>query len=442
MKHYEYKNLPSDLRFSLRKQSLLPVLICTFALSYILYVGYIFEITKLFREAKIERGALLASDMFSYKTHTTLNFKKDSLTIAVEGERGSTYKLDNYPEWFIGDKDKFEIVLRNGFKIRYEKSVLYYFVPNYGEIEISKNNDQIFVDLPNKNLLPEGIRFSELKFDARPHFEHRIQYSRSKIEIHYYEFGWENFWFPMHSPFNNLSFVNLWELILSSDRIKADESNFITIFNEFWNHPDWQHGDLAVAVLETILMAFLGTLVATLVGLPLAFAAAQNINPSKLTRFGIKRFFDFVRGLDYLIWSLIFIRSFGLGPLTGALAIAFTDTGTLGKLFTEALENVEKKEREGVQATGATPVQQFRFGIIPQISPILVSQILYYFESNTRSATVIGALGAGGIGLMLVQTMRTRRDWENSLYIIIVALILVFLIDNLSSRLRKKLIRG
>ena len=332
--------------------------------------------------------------------------------------------------------------MRNGFKLRYEKSVLYYFVPNYGEIEISKNNDQIFVDLPSKNLLPEGIRFSELKFDARPHFEHRIQYSRSKIEIHYYEFGWENFWFPMHSPFNNLSFVNLWELILSSERIKADESNFITIFNEFWNHPDWQHGDLAVAVLETILMAFLGTLVATLVGLPLAFAAAQNINPSKLTRFGIKRFFDFVRGLDYLIWSLIFIRSFGLGPLTGALAIAFTDTGTLGKLFTEALENVEKKEREGVQATGATPIQQFRFGIIPQISPILVSQILYYFESNTRSATVIGALGAGGIGLMLVQTMRTRRDWENSLYIIIVALILVFLIDNLSSRLRKKLIRG
>ena len=380
--------------------------------------------------------------MFSYKTHTTLNFKKDSLTVAVEGERGSTYKLDNYPDWFIGDKDKFEIVLRNGFKLRYEKSVLYYFIPNYGEIEISKNNDQIFVEFPSKNLLPEGIRFSELKFDARPHFEHRIQYSRSKIEIHYYEFGWENFWFPMHSPFNNLSFVNLWELILSSDRIKADESNFITIFNEFWNHPDWQHGDLAVAVLETILMAFLGTLVATLVGLPLAFAAAQNINPLRLTRFGIKRFFDFVRGLDYLIWSLIFIRSFGLGPLTGALAIAFTDTGTLGKLFTEALENVEKKEREGVQATGATPVQQFRFGIIPQISPILVSQILYYFESNTRSATVIGALGAGGIGLMLVQTMRTRRDWENSLYIIIVALILVFLIDNLSSRLRKKLIRG
>ena len=380
--------------------------------------------------------------MFSYKTHTTLNFKKDSLTVAVEGERGSTYKLDNYPDWFIGDKDKFEIILRNGFKLRYEKSVLYYFVPNYGEIEISKNNDQIFVEFPSKNLLPEGIRFSELKFDARPHFEHRIQYSRSKIEIHYYEFGWENFWFPMHSPFNNLSFVNLWELILSSDRIKADESNFITIFNEFWNHPDWQHGDLAVAVLETILMAFLGTLVATLVGLPLAFAAAQNINPLRLTRFGIKRFFDFVRGLDYLIWSLIFIRSFGLGPLTGALAIAFTDTGTLGKLFTEALENVEKKEREGVQATGATPVQQFRFGIIPQISPILVSQILYYFESNTRSATVIGALGAGGIGLMLVQTMRTRRDWENSLYIIIVALILVFLIDNLSSRLRKKLIRG
>ena len=236
--------------------------------------------------------------------------------------------------------------------------------------------------------------------------------------------------------------MEILDLIFLQERLVAKTSNVTAVLKEFWNHPTWQHGELAIAVLETILMAFLGTLTATLVGLPLAFVAAENLNPFGILRFGIRRVFDFLRGIDYLIWSLIFIRSFGLGPLTGALAIAFTDTGTLGKLFTEALENTDSKQKEGVQATGASSIKQFRFGVIPQILPVLASQILYYFESNMRSATVIGALGAGGIGLMLVQTMRTRRDWENSLYIIVVTILIVIIADVISSLLRKKLISG
>lgn len=143
-----------------------------------------------------------------------------------------------------------------------------------------------------------------------------------------------------------------------------------------------------------------------------------------------------------LIWSLIFIRAFGLGPLTGALAIAFTDTGTLGKLFSEALEGVNKQQMEGVRATGANRWQFYRFGVIPQIIPVFVSQCFYYLESNVRSATIIGALGAGGIGLMLVETMNTQRDWENTLYLIILTICLVIIMDTLSKKLRQRLIHG
>jgi phosphonate transport system permease protein len=156
----------------------------------------------------------------------------------------------------------------------------------------------------------------------------------------------------------------------------------------------------------------------------------------------VRRLFDVLRGIDMLIWSLIFIRAFGLGPLTGALAIALTDTGTLGKLFSEALENIEEKQVEGVRSTGASRIQTYRFGVIPQILPIFVSQGFYYLESNTRSATVIGALGAGGIGLMLVETMRTQRDWKNTAYIIILTVALVMAMDGASNALRRRLIHG
>ena len=203
---------------------------------------------------------------------------------------------------------------------------------------------------------------------------------------------------------------------------------------------NWQHREIFIALLETIIMAFLGTVVAAFIALPLAFLAAANFNPDRISRFAIRRFFDFVRGIDTLTWSLIFIRAFGLGPLTGVMAIAVTDTGTLGKLFSEAIENIDNKQVEGMDSTGAKPFGRYRFGVIPQILPVFISQSLYYLESNTRSATIIGALGAGGIGLKLVETLRTGKDWENNLYIIILTLIVVIGMDILSGWLRRRLI--
>ncbi|MEM9278274.1 MAG: ABC transporter permease subunit, partial [Pseudomonadota bacterium] len=132
--------------------------------------------------------------------------------------------------------------------------------------------------------------------------------------------------------------------------------------------------------------------------------------------------------------------AFGPGMFTGIFAIAFTDTGTFGKLFSEAIENADSKQKEGVQSTGASRIQQQRFGIIPQILPVFISQSLYYLESNTRGAVIIGAMGAGGIGLMFLGYLQTGTSFENVAYIAILVLIVVILMDYMSAKLRRALI--
>jgi phosphonate transport system permease protein len=181
---------------------------------------------------------------------------------------------------------------------------------------------------------------------------------------------------------------------------------------------------------------------AALVALPLAFLAARNFTPFAVVRFGLRRVFDFVRGVDALIWTIILTRAFGLGPLTGALAILLTDSGSFGKLFSEALENVDNKQIEGVASTGAKPVQRYRFGVMPQVTPVLLSQVLYFLESNTRSATIIGAITGGGIGLMLTQAIITQKDWEEVTYYIVLIVLMVIFMDWISGWLRRKLISG
>ena len=156
----------------------------------------------------------------------------------------------------------------------------------------------------------------------------------------------------------------------------------------------------------------------------------------------MRRGFDFLRGVDGLIWTIVLSRAFGPGPLTGSLAILLTDTGSFGKIFSEAIENVDDKQIEGVASTGAKPLQRYRFGVIPQITPVLLSQVLYFLESNTRSATIIGAITGGGIGLLLTQAIITQKDWEEVTYYIVLIVIMVMLMDTFSGWLRSKLIKG
>ena len=199
---------------------------------------------------------------------------------------------------------------------------------------------------------------------------------------------------------------------------------------------------MAGALFETVLMAFLGTFGAALISLPLAFLAASNFTLIRWVRFVFRRLFDFVRGVDALIWTIVLSRAFGPGPMTGALAILLTETGTFGKTFSEALENIDDKQVEGIRSTGASALQRARFGVIPQLAPILLSQVLYYFESNTRSATVIGAIVGGGIGLLLTQAIITQKDWEEVAYYMILIVLMVMAMDSLSGWLRRRFIKG
>jgi phosphonate transport system permease protein len=423
------------------RHSLIIIMVTAAVLVYLVYVGVAFDVVGLIAKSQPKRAVLLATDAVAHKVHVTQYLRgKKQLVIAVEGERTATYQTP--PDWVNLSGEKTAVDLGGGYRVDIVGRRVMLHTPDYGTVAVHVTGKGIETILPADRGSPDWLRATPVKFDARPTIGRRVQVSKARIEVHRYFMGWENFFFPFRSELAGRSFGEILSLAISRERLQADLPNWRLILETFWNNPDWQHRHVFVALLETFLMAVLGTLTAALVGLPLAVLAAANFTPSQVLRFGVRRVFDFLRGIDMLIWSLIFIRAFGLGPLTGALAIAFTDTGTLGKLFSEALESVNKQQMEGVRATGANRWQFYRFGVIPQIIPVFVSQCLYYLESNVRSATIIGALGAGGIGLMLVETINTQRDWENTLYLIILTIGLVMLMDTWSKKLRHRLIHG
>lgn len=190
-----------------------------------------------------------------------------------------------------------------------------------------------------------------------------------------------------------------------------------------------------VAMGETLSIAFLGTLLAALLALPVSLLAARNIIPSIFLRFPVRRFLDSIRGIDTLIWALVWINVVGLGPFAGVLAIATSDFGAFGKLFSEAIEGADRKQVEGIRASGGNKLHEIRFGLMPQVLPVLAGQILYFIESNTRSATIIGIVGAGGIGLQLAEQIRVL-EWQKVSTLILMILVAVAVIDFISSRLR------
>ncbi len=196
------------------------------------------------------------------------------------------------------------------------------------------------------------------------------------------------------------------------------------------------HLDLLVKAMgETLAIAFLGTLTATVVAFPVSFLAASNTTPNGLVRFAVRRCLDFIRSVDALIWALVFVGVVGLGPFAGILAIAVSDTGALGKLFSEAIESADARGRESVLASGGTGALAVRFGLLPQVLPVIAGQVLYYIESNVRSATIIGIVGAGGIGLQLSEQIRTY-NFDQVAFAVIMILVTVAIIDWISGRLR------
>ncbi|RVI93489.1 phosphonate ABC transporter, permease protein PhnE [Sinorhizobium medicae] len=296
------------------------------------------------------------------------------------------------------------------------------------------------------NVTPEGV-LPSWAIQKRPGEKVTLSFGATgwaevegdEISIRNRFFGWVNFFFDTNSPFFGKSYGEVLSLISSGERIDPARSNLSLAWDNILYNAEWQHLDVWTKLLQTVVMAFVGTLFASFIAFPLCFLAARNITPSRITNQVVKRFFDFLRSVDMFIWALFFTRAFGPGPLAGMSAIFFTDTGTLGKLYSEALENIDDKQREGVKSVGAAPVAVQRFGVLPQVLPVFASQALYFWESNTRSATIIGAVGAGGIGLKLWEAMRTNSDWENVAYMVLLILIVVFVFDSISNICRSRL---
>lgn len=189
------------------------------------------------------------------------------------------------------------------------------------------------------------------------------------------------------------------------------------------------------ALFETIAIAFLGTVLAAVLALPLGFIAARNVVANRVVHFFARRSLDTVRGVDALIWALIWVNVVGLGPFAGMLAIMTSDLGAFGKLYSEAIEAADRKPVEGVASVGGGKAHEIRFGLLPQVLPVIASQVLYFIESNTRSSTIIGIVGAGGIGLYLAETIRTL-EWQQVSFLILLILAAVSAIDFLSGKLR------
>lgn len=189
------------------------------------------------------------------------------------------------------------------------------------------------------------------------------------------------------------------------------------------------------ALGETLSIALLGTSLAAVLALPVSLLAARNIVRSNVLRFPVRRMFDSIRGVDTLIWALVWINVVGLGPFAGVLAIAVSDFGSFGKLFSEAIEGADRKQVEGIRASGGNALHEIRFGLMPQVLPVIAGQVLYFIESNTRSATIIGIVGAGGIGLQLAEQIRVL-EWQKVSFLILMILIAVAAIDWISGKLR------
>ena len=203
---------------------------------------------------------------------------------------------------------------------------------------------------------------------------------------------------------------------------------------------EWSEvGDILNGLGETLAMAFLGTILGAIFAFPLAFMGAKTINRLNWLRLGFRRGFDVIRSFETLILALIFIRAFGLGPLPGVLAIAVSEIGVLAKLYSEAIENASNKPVEGVVASGGSGVQAIRYAILPQVLPVLLSITLYNFESNVRSGTILGIVGAGGIGFLLSDRIQAFM-WDQAWSIIFLIIAMVYLIDWLSGMIRGRFI--
>jgi len=231
----------------------------------------------------------------------------------------------------------------------------------------------------------------------------------------------ENFWrFPAYfaGTIPKFSFSSAW----------ADLAEW------FWGLPRW-----ARLLGDTLLIAYMGTLTGGICGFVLCFLASANLVNSRAIVFTTRRLLEFCRTVPEIVFALIFVLAFGLGPLPGVLAIAIHTTGALGKQFAEVVENIDSKPIEGVAASGGSWIQIVRFGAVPQVLSNFVGYGLLRFEINVRGAAVMGFVGAGGIGQDLIEAVR-KFYYTDVSAILLLIIVTVMLIDFVSERVRHRLL--
>lgn len=212
--------------------------------------------------------------------------------------------------------------------------------------------------------------------------------------------------------------------------------NILKLGSDFFppNFHDWDA--YLKEMLITIQIAVWGTFLAIIASVPLAIMSSENLVPWWVYQ-PTRRLMDAARAINEMVFAMLFVVAVGLGPFAGVMALFVHTTGILAKLFSEAVEAIEPAPVEGIRATGASGLQEIIYGVIPQVLPLWVSYSLYRFESNVRSATVLGMVGAGGIGVILWESMRGFMYQETAAVMFII-IISVTLLDMLSQRLRKK----
>ena len=221
-----------------------------------------------------------------------------------------------------------------------------------------------------------------------------------------------------------------------------DVAEAVPVIGEYFYRmapPKWEFAEvLWKPAAETLYIALWGNVIALIVGLPLGLLAASNVTRSAFLRNGAKAVLNLLRSISELIWAVFFVAAVGLGPFPGALALGVNFGGILGRLYAEALENIDPGPVEALQATGASRLQVIAYAMVPQALPQFVTYNLYWFEVGVRSATVLGMVGAGGIGFELVTTIRLF-EWRETGVVLLLILGMVTLIDLASTYIRGRM---
>ncbi len=204
--------------------------------------------------------------------------------------------------------------------------------------------------------------------------------------------------------------------------------------------PDWSWAGRSLSgMVVSVQVALLGTTVGMLLAFPLAFLASRNISPHAASSYLGKQVLNLIRTFPEIILAIFFVAAYGPGALAGMMAIGLHSTGSLGKLYAEVVETIDPGPLEALRAAGANRVKVFWYAVMPQVLPEFMALSLYRFEINARAATVLGLVGAGGIGTIMVQALQFRR-WEVVGMALIVIIVVVTLIDTASSALRRRLV--